>query len=67
MARTKNRWGNVEIYKDYSSLLDDDSDVYIEDDYITEEEMKGLQAYIINEGWAAYRAQTAGTQQQIQR
>lgn len=44
MARTKNRWGNVEIYKDYSSLLEDDSDVYIEDDYITEEEMKTIES-----------------------
>lgn len=44
MARDKNRWGNVEIYKDYSSLLDDDDDVYIEDDYITEEEMKIIES-----------------------
>lgn len=42
MARTKNRWGNVEIYKDYSELLTEENYDDLENTFVSDEELETI-------------------------
>jgi hypothetical protein len=44
MGRCQNRRGNVEIYKDYSPLLTEDNYDDLEDNHITDEEIRTIES-----------------------